>query len=166
MAEHIWTVLCERHLVDPVNKVITLLDVVESIFQEGLGQQLDDALRSGKKGVFVNYPLQLVSWWFRSNPKDEKLDLRFTLLNPAGTKVVERIATAEWLGEAAYLRVFFALDRLPVSMLGLHWFNVECQKPAKSGKLRWVSVTSIPFAVEKPARTLPIDAPTVPGPPS
>lgn len=161
MAEHIWTVLCERHLVDPVNKVITLLDVVESIFREGLEQQLDDALHSGKKGVFVNYPLQLVSWWFRSDPKDERLELRFSLVNPAGTKVVERIASAEWAGDAAYLRVFFALDRLPVSMLGLHWFNVEYQKQAKSGKLRWIPVTRIPFAVDKPVQGLPIDVPTV-----
>lgn len=31
MAEHLWTVLCNKTLVDPDSKVISLIDVAESL---------------------------------------------------------------------------------------------------------------------------------------
>jgi hypothetical protein len=162
MAEHIWTVLCERHLVDPANKVISLLDVMESISEDGLEQRLEYALSLGKKGVLINVPSQLVSWWFRSDPKEEALQIRFVLQNPAGISVLEQVATITW-GEHASVpaRIYLSLGQFPVTMFGLHWFIVEQLKTTKSGKARWVAVTKIPLSVEKV-----IGASSVPEPPS
>jgi hypothetical protein len=150
MAEHIWTVLCERHLVDPVSKAITLLDLVEAISEEGLEHKLKDALNSGKRGVLLNVTMQLVSWWSRTGPKDETLQVRFVLRNPAGVDVFEQGGTIQW-GEhvPALARVFVTLGRFPVTMFGLHWIAVEHLKQMKSGKSRWIAVTKIPLSVDK-----------------
>jgi hypothetical protein len=150
MAEHIWTVLCEKHLVDPINKVITLVDLVETISEEGLEYRLEEALGSGKRGVLLSVPMQLVSWWFRTDPDDETLQVRFVLQNPAGVGVFEQAATIKW-GEhlSVPARLFLNLGKFPVTMFGLHWFIVEQLKTAKSGKIRWVTATKIPLNIEK-----------------
>ena len=152
MAEHIWTVVCERHLVDPSSQIITLVDMIESIYEDGLELRLEEALGAGKRGAYLNLSMQLVSWWYRNDPQEERLNVRFTVLNPAGVSVIEQTAEPEWTGEAAHLRVFVLFEKFPVTMLGLHWFLVQHLKPAKKGEPKWERVTRIPLAVEPPRK--------------
>jgi hypothetical protein len=149
MAEHIWTVLCERHLIDPDSKVISLIDVSESVRVDGLEQQIEDALRLGKRGALVNAPTQLVSWWFRSDSNEESLQVRFVLVSPDGKRLFEQPMNALWGEDRTFLRVFFKFDKLPVSMPGLYWFVTEQQRTSKSGKARWIAMTRIPLQVDK-----------------
>ena len=151
MAEHIWTVLCEKHVLDPDSKVVSLIEVVENITEEGLDQRIKEALSLGKKGALINTPMQLVSWWWRSNSNEETLQARVLLLNPKGENIFTQEVSAEW-GEGtetpATLRVFFRLDGLPVSMLGLHWFVVEQRDLSNSEAPHWVTVAKLPLGVE------------------
>lgn len=150
MADHIWTVLCTRHLVDPDSKVISLMDVSETLASEGLEQRIEEALRLGKKGALVKTPLQLVSWWWRSPPDEESLQVRFLLLAPGGEQVVEQIVSLPW-GEAPpatpVRRLFLNFDNLPATKLGLHWFVVE-QNTSTSESPAWAPATKIPLLVE------------------
>jgi hypothetical protein len=162
MAEHIWTVLCERHLVDPASTVITLVDVMETFSQEGLEGRIEEAIRLGKKGVLVDQPMQLVSWWFRSDPKDKELHVRFVLKNPSGVELFKKFASVKWQEQVDVpARLFVTLEKFPVTELGLHWFFVEQLKPTKSNPSRWVTATKIPIGVEQP-----VNATSAPAPPS
>jgi hypothetical protein len=165
MAEHIWTVACEKHLVDPASKIITLVGIAESFSQEDLEQRLEKALRLGKRGVLANHPLQLVSWWFRTDLAEEGLEVRFTLRNPAGETAFTNTAKVSWSEQVNVpARIFLDLDKFPVTMFGLHWFTVEYKKPTKNKAFRWVTVTKIPIGVEKFNATTEPEQPSEPTP--
>jgi hypothetical protein len=149
MADHIWTVLCSKTLLDPDNKIITLLDVVESLSEDNLEQRIKDEVREGKKGVLINAPMQLVSWWFRSDIKETTLQVRFSLINPDGDSVFTRNAMARWGDESITLRVFFRLNNLPVSVLGLHWMVVEHLRTMESEEPQWFVASRIPLGIEE-----------------
>jgi hypothetical protein len=165
MAEHIWTVVCEKHLVDPVSKVITLVDIAESFSQEDLEQRLEESLSLGKRGVLANHPMQLVSWWFRTDPTDETLQVRFRLWNPAGEIAFSTTAQISWPEEVSVpARILLNMEKFPVTMFGLHWFSVEHQKPTKNKASRWVTVTRIPVSVDKFNATTEPELPSEPIP--
>jgi hypothetical protein len=147
MAEHIWSVLCAKSLQDPDSKVITLLDVVESLSEDDLEQRIEEALREGKKGVLINARMQLVSWWFRADVKEEVLQVRFTLRDQAGNDIFTRNANAKWEDANTTLRLFFKLENLPVSVLGMYWFVVEHLKAFEGEEPQWIPVTRVPLGI-------------------
>jgi hypothetical protein len=147
VADHIWTVLCNKMLVDPESQVISLVDVTESLEVEGLEQQIEEALHSGKKGALVNAVTRLVSWWFRSDTNEETLQARVVLLSPSGESLMVQPVNAPWGQDKLFLRITINLNKLPVSMPGLFWFVVEQQKKSKSQKPRWVALTRVPLYI-------------------
>src|SRR5438045_7291997 len=98
MAEHPWTVLRERTLIDPDNQVITLVDVAEQIIvtyeDEAIEEKLATAKESGKRGIYVPVHLQLISAWWRTGT-EKGSTVRFSLLNPNGERVYEHDATID-----------------------------------------------------------------------
>jgi hypothetical protein len=148
MAEHIWTVLCSRHLIDPEEHASGLMDVMESIAVEGLAQRIDEALKLKKKGTFVDVPMVLVSWWFRSDLKEETLRARFTLTDPTGTSLFNQPAELKWADNATFSRLFVKINQLPATMLGLYWFVVEQLSSEEEGEPRWVPMTRVPLGID------------------
>lgn len=147
MAEHIWSVVCGRQLIDPTNGVISMIDVSESLTVPGLDKQIEDAALQGKKGVLVNVPTLLISWWSRSETEEEpELIARVTFSNPSGGASAEQTIEAPWQGNS-FLRVVMSFSTLPVSVQGLHWFKVEHLTYTKSRKPRWVQATKIPLSI-------------------
>jgi hypothetical protein len=162
MADHIWSVLCEKHLVNPDNRLITIVEVVEGFSETGLDERLEEARQLGKRGVLIDGHMQLISWWYRTDPTEEETLVRFDLRNPAGDKVYESTTTITWPSAKGSVpaRIFLALERFPVTMFGLHWFIVEYKRPTKNKVGRWVTATKIPLIVDMPSGT------TAPAPPS
>lgn len=149
MAEHIWTVLCERHLADSDTGLISLMDLTESLTVEGLEQKMEEAARLGKKGSLVNARAQLVSWWFRSDPGEETFQARFVLLSPDGKELLAQPVNSTWGGDKQFTMIFVNMKQIPVSMPGLYWFVVEQQRTTKSGKFQWARVTRLPLHIDK-----------------
>lgn len=148
MAEHLWTVLCGKTLEDPDSNVLSLIDVVENLTVEGLEEKIAEGLRQGKKGAFVNAPMKLASWWFRSDATEEALRARFVFLNPAGEPLNVQTVEMPWAGaEATTIRLFVKIERFPANMLGLYWFAVEQLLASESEEERWVRVARVPFNV-------------------
>lgn len=147
MAEHLWTVLCSKTLVDPDTEVISLIDVVESLTVEGLELKIAEGLSQGKKGAFVNAPMKLVSWWFRSDVREETLQARFALLNPVGETLHVQPVEMPWGDKGTTIRLFVNLERFPANMLGLYWFAVEQLLTSETGEARWVAVARVPLSI-------------------
>jgi hypothetical protein len=148
MAEHLWTVLCGKSLEDPDTSVISLIDVVENLTVEGLEQKIAEGLSQGKKGAFVNAPMKLASWWFRSDDMEEVLRARFVFLNPAGETLNAQTVEMPWGGaEGTTIRLFVKIERFPVNRLGLYWFAVEQLVTSATEEDRWVRVARVPFNV-------------------
>ena len=147
MADHIWTVLCQKPLTDPETNVLTLLEVTEHLLSEGLQEKLEQALALGKKGILLNEPMQLVSWWYRSDQQEPALNARFVLINPSGESVFAQSASVPWAKESDSLRLFIKVEKVPISAPGLYWFVVEHQRPGHSPEA-WVTATRIPLHVD------------------
>ena len=148
MADHIWTVLCDKHLVDPRLETISLIDVVESINVPDLGRLLEEALSAGKRGALVKTPMLLVSWWFRSDPSETTLHVRFSIASPTGEHLFMQAVGLSWTKDQNHRRIFVNLDGIPVQKPGRSWFIVEQQVKTKKGdKLRWTVVARIPLEI-------------------
>jgi hypothetical protein len=114
--------------------------------------------------------MQIVSWWYRTDPKDVELQLRLVLLNPAGVQVFEQLAGIRWPADVSVpARIFVNLEKFPLTMFGLHWFTVEHQKPTKNKTPRWVMVTKIPLSIDRIISATigpePLSGPTLSAPP-
>lgn len=149
MADHIWTVLCQKVLADKKTETISLIDVTESLSSEGLAERLNDAMRTGKKGAALNVELQLVSWWFRSDPKEVALHARFIFLSPSGETLFSQEARRDWANDSTALRLFVDINRLPITEFGLYWFAVEQQRESRNKKTHvWATEAKIPLHIE------------------
>lgn len=150
MAEHLWTVLCGKMLVDSDTGVISLVDVIENLTVEGLEQKIKEGIDQGKKGAFVNEPMKLVSWWFRTDVREEVLQARVIFLNPAGEALMEQSFGMPWEKEqpSASIRAIVNLDRFPANMLGLYWFSIEQLETSETGEARWLPAARVPLSVD------------------
>lgn len=147
MAEHIWSLLCERQLIDPESGVISLMDVRENVTVDGLEKMLEDATKQGKKGALVNAPTLLVSWWRRSSPEEEVLYVRYGFVGPDDKRIMERTADFSWQADNWLARIFVKFDTLPCSMPGLYWFHVEQRREIETRELQWDLITRIPLHI-------------------
>jgi len=71
--KHIWTVLCNKSILDKYSNNITLVNVLETLNIEGSIDDLTKVSKS-KKGNIFPYNLSIVSLWAR---EDEKGDVNF-----------------------------------------------------------------------------------------
>jgi hypothetical protein len=147
MAEHIWSLLCERQLVDPESGVISLMDLRENVTVDGLEKMLEDAAEQGKKGTLVSAPTLLVSWWHRSSPEEEVFHVRYGFVSPEEKRITERTADFSWQADNWLARIFVKFDTLPCSMPGLYWFHVEQRQASEGGEPRWDLITRIPLHI-------------------
>jgi hypothetical protein len=149
MAEHIWTVLCNKTLLDRTSNVLSMMDVAESVAVVGLEQLIKEALDSGKKWATINTVMQAVSWWFRSDMGEKVLQARFVLLGPDKESHLAHPIIAEWGEDKIFSRIFLDFSQLPVSMPGLHWLIVEQQKTSKGKKPKWDVMTRLPLYISE-----------------
>jgi hypothetical protein len=150
MAEHVWSILCQRPLIDPSNNVISLFEVAEKLnIQVIRPEVVEEELRKARgegKGLSARVRLHLVSWWVRSDyAQPEASATRVTVLSPTGQRLFEQTNSIE-LDKGTGQRLLIEFDRFLVSMLGVHWFVVE--KPRRRSKKNpWEVVARIPFEV-------------------
>jgi hypothetical protein len=161
VAEHGWSLLCVRLIVDRETKQPTLVDVADVLFvnapEAHISTEIAGALSQDKKGISVPARLNLVSWWFRSD-KDvaEAAKARALLVNPEA----EIVAGGEFdvdLQEGTGYRAIWPLPQFPLTMLGRHYFFV--QRPATGGEHEWENVATLPLDVRaRFVETTPVEA--------
>jgi hypothetical protein len=149
MAEHVWSLLCDKVLIDPTSDNVSLIDITERltlhVSEEGsIERQVTEARADGDKGILIPTALYLVSSWVRSDlTKPEEARFRYTLLNPAGDRVHEEAYGVDLRGFASQ-RVFIRFRQVPVSALGQHWILIEQEEQQKK-HTRWRVVARLPL---------------------
>lgn len=161
MAEHAWTVLCHKVLVDPDAQILSLIDVVEKFILhqpdgQSVEQQFEKARQAGRKGLKFDVDLRLVSYWVRSEySRPEQSEMRIVMHNPTGEKLWEQVVSIELKKPAQ--RIILRMEQLQVSTFGRYWITVE--RPAKSGKKdSWVTVAKLPLELVTEEVTTPPEA--------
>ena len=144
MAEHVWTVLCQKAPIDRDSNDLSLQSILEEV------TLLEKPPEAEEGRVLIMFlPMTLVSLWTRSNvDKAEEDRCRYKMVGPKGQKLgLDRKKGSETpidLTKHLRLRVRVQLPGLPYLGPGMYYFKVETPR----GKTeRWTTVATIPLRV-------------------
>lgn len=162
MAEHVFSVLCDRAIVDGNTGKISIIDVIEkiTIFQKA-GGDLADRTRDR---IYLGHELgYLVSWWVRSNySTPEVLIVRPRIVLPTGDDAIldpYPIDLSNTTGSKGIYKIPFVLW----AGVGLYWLLVE--ELASEGQ--WRTAARLPLEIDLRDQAVVERSlvPTVPAPP-
>lgn len=139
MAEHIFSVLCEKGLLDKFTNSVCIFGVLDNIsirHPEGNAPEIGSTL--GFQGT-------VVSLWVREKSDvPESPQMRLVLLPPDGKRVMSPITLEINLGVKARTRTFLSFNNVVYRGAGEYRFLVEQQR----GEGEWEKAASLPFTVE------------------
>ena len=86
MIKHIWSVLCQRSVVDSQSNNVSLIDVFEQL-RVGISP-FDSSDTSVSEGISIPVQYELVNFWSKTNEVvEEKGSIRIVLLDPKGKEI-------------------------------------------------------------------------------
>lgn len=145
MAEHVWTFLCRRALIDRDTLLASAFDLVQAITVSE-----EDATQDPDIGYIIEFPMQLFSWWVRSEwSVPESTTARLRILLPTGEHFPIRTLTGEEsffvpLMQSTGVRPKIQLPGVPWAGLGVYWFLLEEQVDEKE----WRTAARIPVELK------------------
>lgn len=167
MAEHAWTVVCQKTLVDPDSDLYTLVDVFDRllIFPDpeipDIEAKLDEVKKEGGRGIVVPASIRVVSQWFRSDRlRPETARCRLSIADPRGEKLFEQEISIE-LTKTGTQRITVRSDQMVVTLLGTYFVTMD--KERNGG---WEEVARLPLQVTPGDPNTAKAFPTAPEPPS
>jgi hypothetical protein len=172
VAEHAWTVLCEKTLEDSDTRLITLADLYDRLIINHSAELpdveavLEEAHKEGKKGIGFPAKIRLVSQWYRSDMERPEQGLcRISMVDPLGNVVMDNEVPLDFAEKTGY-RITIKADEVQITMLGMYRFVVE--KWAEDGDTTtWMEQTRLPLnIVAGPKWENVAISPTLPEPPS
>lgn len=129
--------LCEKTSIDPKTKLISLTNIVQSVF---IIVTPEERAQIGQKPKSIKMPLELVAIWQRTDKKEEEIHeiFRVQFADPQGKVIFDNL-TAE-VHMPSYAHKFYAIikiDNLVYSLPGMHTFKI-IQTDVPSGTSRIV----------------------------
>lgn len=140
MANHVWTVLCRRALIDQSSNSISLMDVVEGITIT----QTTGLIPKPSTGIDLS-GMDLVTLWIRSEiDKPEAAKVRVILQLPDGRKHIQPEQTID-LKKSPRNRHIVRTAGLPFTDEGRYYWTVQQKHITKSRQGKWKTVAKIPY---------------------
>ncbi len=142
MADHTWSVLCNRGIVDKYTNLVTLSETIDILKIQGLLPAIDDIV------PFTGKPIYIVSQWARSkfDKPEDGVTFRYTLLTPDGKKYPQPEKSIS-LENSPRARFVLQIPSLKYRGPGSYYFLVAEKRGTKK-KPRWVEVAKLPFEVQ------------------
>lgn len=140
MAEHVWSVLCDKMLKEEGSNLISLISVIKKIYIPMKPEEVDQELK-GSTGFA--HPMRLIIWCVRSDrAKPESFDLRVGWQCPNGEYLPLGENRAAIDGSNTGARVQQIVPGVPWRGLGLYWLIVEKRD---EGQDEWTTAARIPL---------------------
>jgi len=140
MIEHVWSVLCQRAILDRNTSSVSLIDIIEEF-------QIQDPVPPIEEGktLTLSIPITLISLWNR-NPEDLPIIAQARVLLSVPTReVVKEISTYSVdLSEKLRLRAFINIPVLQFWGSGIYRFVIQLQDGEKEN---WKEVASVPLKI-------------------
>lgn len=132
MAKHIWSVLCQRSVIDQQSNNISLIDVFESLtININIPSTKKDIAKIKDINLPVNY--EIVSLWLRENEKkQEELLTRVDFETPSG---IQKVLVEKELIlplDKQRMRDIIRIQGIVVNETGLYKFIVKSKDKDKS----------------------------------
>lgn len=144
MIQHIWSILCERSIIDDSSNNISLLNVIEELtLTPPPGMKAGVAVETGSGVVPFNY--EIASLWTRE--KSDKPELgraKIMLIDPFGKSKASNEVELD-LRSYERLRTRQRFNGLPMSGVGQYTFLIQLQ--GENGK-EWIDVARVPLQVK------------------
>lgn len=143
MAEHIWTVFCDKAIVDQISGNVSLIEVIESVAITPESVVLDGTAQHPSIGGVRK--TVLISLWTRSNPDvPEKVPGRWSIRVPGGKRLEVTSGDID-LTNSMRVRTMTHVEGLPFAGPGRYIWVLDVEKETTSGRKRWVNVAKVPF---------------------
>ena len=134
MIEHIWSVVCERTILDRDSNLISIINSLEELGIEG----------PLEKKRILRVPIEIVSFWVRSDIAVPVKGLaRYRFVSPSGDNVKDQNIDLD-LSDFERLRTRVQFLNLNFPEPGIYHFQVAYRKNKKSS---WKTVASIPLKI-------------------
>lgn len=146
--KHIWSVICEKAIIDDKSNNISLIDSIEAIIIKSLVKgRAEEELRELKKrksNIVVPMKLTLASLWFHELTKDTIIDLKLKFLDPNGKGIWTKDHRIELKKEKKRTRSMITFNGFEIGTdSGVYYLTVSL----KRGKA-FEKVAEIPFEVK------------------
>lgn len=135
MIKHIWSVLCQRSIIDPQSNNISIIDVFEAL-------EVDinpvSNVKEGRDNAEFNIPIQyqVVTLWDITKNKKPTVDIRITLINPdSKEKILVTTNNLKFPLDKKRMRSINQIQGLPVNKSGDYHFIVELKQDEKFEKV-------------------------------
>ena len=144
MAKHIWSVLCDRALVDKESGQVSLIGIVEKIKVNATIAELENIESGTEDAMLLPAHLALATWWVRSDyDTPETGCARIRLLSPEGNELINNPYPIR-LENAQGWRPILSMRHFPFNRAsGVYWF--ENQEEQTDGS--WQTVARLPIQV-------------------
>jgi hypothetical protein len=145
MAEHVWSVLCSKALIDNETQMVSLIEVVERVIINERGE-FEEAIANAPSDARPLLPhlMYLMSWWVRTNRAvPETGAFRIRTLLPSGEYSDIVAAFVISLENNTGFRARLRIPGIPWAGIGLYWFVIEEQL----GEEEWRISARIPLEV-------------------
>lgn len=144
MAEHIWSVLCDRTIIDQTTNKISLIDVMDRITFLDPDGKLREATEKDRAVARVNFVL--ASLWRQSEyGTPEKIQVRLALRGPNGKRIDPPSTSSTLDLKKINLRATHQIPGMPLRGPGYYTFLV--QHLPSEGK-RWRTVARLALEVK------------------
>ncbi len=139
MAEHVWSVLCHRCIVDSRSNRVSLIDAIEELKVHSA----DGSVPAEGEVIAIDFGASLASLWMRSDHlQPESFKVRLKFMAPSGYCILQKSYDIE-LGDVERARAVTDLQKLQLTNeSGSYFFQLE-----KCVKKRWSTVARIPLRV-------------------
>lgn len=139
MAEHRWSILCHRGIVDKYTNLLSILEVTDEI-------TLDPVEGPLPENAALPVDLHLVSMWVRSEPaRPEKIWSAIKIIGPHGEEFAAGQPLEGDLERHPRTRLVFRLQAIPFYGAGTYWFDI-CAAPTLGGAQ--AHVARVPFMIK------------------
>ncbi len=142
MVKHVWSVLCERSIIDKDSNNISLLNVLEqlTVVPPPSKKESDEEKRYGVMPI----KYEIVSLWARERTSDPALGReRIMMIDPIGKRTKLSEIDVD-LRSFERLRTRQRFAALPIGVDGKHVFSVQLKDERSQD---WATVANIPLQI-------------------
>ncbi len=132
MITHIWSVLCQRSIVDPQSNNVSIIDVFEALEVDINPVPNIKAQDNPEFNIPIQY--QVVSLWARTDAKTAEGQVRITLVSPDGKEKILVDSELKFPSDKRRMRSINQIQELPVNQNGVYHFIIELKQEAKFQK--------------------------------
>lgn len=139
MANHIWTIVCRRSIVEKDTNILSIIDVAEQLsIDVHVSPEVQDA------DVIGSAAFHLISFWERTDPKrpEPETQIETRVISPSGKLLGKMEADFSMNDPHTRSRVTVSVPGMPVRESGRYEIRVFLKK----GK-RWQRVATVPLTI-------------------